>query len=68
MTEIRDTHSSVEVTENSSSAVVETETTASSDTSTLATIKIRFINEDSLEIKERLTEKLGQFISKHLDR
>jgi len=68
VTEIRDTHSSVEVTENSSNAVVETETTASSDTSTLATIKIRFINEDSLEIKERLTEKLGQFISKHLDR
>ena len=32
------------------------------------TIKIRFINEESLEIQERLSEKLGQFISKHLDR
>jgi len=31
------------------------------------TIKIRFINEESLEIQERLSEKLGQFISKHLD-
>ena len=31
------------------------------------TIKIRFINEESLEIKERLSEKLGQFITKHLD-
>ena len=35
-------------------------------TSSLATIKVRFINETSLEIKERLTESLGRFISKHL--
>ena len=34
--------------------------------SSLATIKVRFINETSLEIKERLTESLGRFISKHL--
>jgi len=34
----------------------------------LATIKIRFTNETSLEIKEKLSEKLGQFVSKHLDR
>ena len=51
----------------SNATVVETESTPS-DTSTLATIKIRFINEDSLEIREKLTEKLGLFISKHLDR
>jgi len=59
--EIRETNT--EVTTESSNSTVETETD-----STLATIKIRFINEDSLEIRERLTEKLGQFISKHLDR
>lgn len=35
-------------------------------TSSLATIKVRFINETSLEIKERLSESLGRFISKHL--
>jgi hypothetical protein len=34
----------------------------------LATIKVRFINETSLEIKSRLSEKLGRFISQHLDR
>jgi len=34
----------------------------------LATIKVRFINETSLEIKERLSEKAGRFIHKHLDR
>ena len=34
--------------------------------SSLATIKVRFINETSLEIKERLSESLGRFISKHL--
>jgi len=61
ITEIREANT--EVTTESSNSTVETE----SD-STLATIKVRFINEDSLEIRERLTEKLGQFISKHLDR
>ena len=35
---------------------------------TLATIKVRFMNETSLEIQERLSEQLGRFISKHLDR
>jgi len=69
--EIRETTAEV-TTETSSTTstndtVVETES-SSSDTSTLATIKIRFINEDSLEIREKLTEKLGLFISKHLDR
>lgn len=35
----------------------------------LATIKVKFTNdESSLEIRERLNEKLGLFISKHLDR
>ena len=33
-----------------------------------ATIKVRFINETSLEIREKLSEKLGQFVTKHLDR
>ena len=69
--EIRETTAEV-TTETSSTTttndtVVETDSTPS-DTSTLATIKIRFINEDSLEIREKLTEKLGLFISKHLDR
>ena len=71
--EIRETNAEV-TTETTSSTtstndttVVETDSTPS-DTSTLATIKIRFINEDSLEIREKLTEKLGLFISKHLDR
>ena len=61
ITEIREENT--DVTTETSNSTLETE----SD-STLATIKIRFINEDSLEIRERLTEKLGQFISKHLDR
>jgi len=60
ITEIRET---TEVTDNVDSTGETHETDSS-----LATIKIRFINEDSLEIRERLTEKLGQFISKHLDR
>ena len=39
-----------------------------SDEGSLATIKVRFMNETSLEIQERLSEQLGRFISKHLDR
>jgi len=61
VTEIREANA--EVATDDSNSTLDTE----SD-STLATIKIRFINEDSLEIRERLTEKLGQFITKHLDR
>lgn len=33
-----------------------------------ATIKVRFINDTDLEIKERLSENLGRFIHKHLKR
>ena len=70
--EIRETTAEVTTetsgtTSTNDTTVVETDSTPS-DTSTLATIKIRFINEDSLEIREKLTEKLGLFISKHLDR
>ena len=33
----------------------------------MVTIKVRFIDETSIEVKEKLAEKLGRFVSKHLD-
>ncbi len=33
----------------------------------VATIKVRFIDETSIEVREKLGEKLGAFVSKHLD-
>ena len=57
-------NSSTENTEQEISEPVPDEPDSAEDP---VTIKIRFINEESLEIKERLSEKLGQFITKHLD-
>lgn len=55
--------------ENASNSSNVQDTLETQSDENLATIKVKFTNdESSLEIKERLSEKLGLFISKHLDR
>ena len=54
-------------TNESASNVTEPEISNPDNSEDPVTIKVRFINEESLEIRERLSEKLGQFIAKHLN-